>query len=57
MALWRVVDYLGIPDVFDFHNALYDAMYTALVGAWLRQEDLDYELPKRTKRRRRRFHA
>ena len=58
MALWRVVDYLGIPDVFDYHNALYDAMYTALVGAWLRQEDLEYEPPKREKRRRRRrFHA
>lgn len=50
MALWRVADYLNFPDVFDFHNALYDAMYTALVGAWLRQEDLDYEPPKRVKR-------
>ncbi|MBQ7713930.1 MAG: exonuclease domain-containing protein [Oscillospiraceae bacterium] len=50
MALWRVVDYLGIPEVFEFHNALYDAMYTALVGAWLRQEDLDYAPPKRVKR-------
>lgn len=47
MALWRVVDYLNIPDVFDFHNALYDAMYTALVGAWLHREDLDYEPPKK----------
>ncbi|MBQ9647862.1 MAG: exonuclease domain-containing protein [Oscillospiraceae bacterium] len=54
MALWRVVDYLGIPDVFDFHNALYDAMYTALVGAWLRQEDLDYEPQRQVKKRRRR---
>ena len=47
MALWRVVDYLGIPDVFDYHNALYDAMYTACVGRWLRQEDLDYAPPKK----------
>lgn len=56
MALWRVADYLGIPDVFDFHNALYDALYTALVGEWLRREDLDYEPEKRSKRppRRRR---
>ena len=57
MALWRVADYLNIPDVFDFHNALYDAMYTALVGAWLRPEDLDYEPPKKhvkPRRRRRR---
>lgn len=49
MALWRVVGYLGLPDIFDFHTALYDAMYTALVGAWLRQEDLDYAPPKRVK--------
>ena len=54
MALWRVVDYLNIPDVFDFHNALYDAMYTALVGAWLHQEDLDYEPPKKHVKPRRR---
>lgn len=52
MALWRVVDYLGIPDVFDFHNALYDAMYTAVIGAWLRREDLDYVRPQRAKRPR-----
>ena len=50
MALWRVVDYLGIPDVFDYHNALYDAAYTAFIGAWLRREDLDYVPPKRVKR-------
>ena len=34
-ALWRVVEYLGIPDTFTFHNALNDAVYTALVGMWL----------------------
>lgn len=34
-ALWRVIDYLGVPDVFTYHNALNDAMYTALVGSWL----------------------
>ena len=56
MALWRVVGYLGIPDVFDFHNALNDAMYAALVGEWLRREDLDWEPPKRVKKHRRRVH-
>ena len=50
MALWRVVDYLNIPDVFDFHNALYDAMYTALIGTWLHREDLEFEPPKRAAR-------
>ena len=50
MALWRVVDYLKIPDVFDYHNALYDALYTALVGEWLRPEDLAYEPPKHVRK-------
>ncbi len=49
MALWRVVDFLGIPDVFDYHNALYDALYTALITAWLRLEDVEYK-PERKKR-------
>ncbi len=61
MALWRVADYLRIPDVFDFHNALYDALYTALVGEWLREEDLAWEPEKRASRasarRRRRTRA
>lgn len=34
VALSRAVEYCGIPDVFTFHNALNDAMYTALVSAW-----------------------
>ena len=54
LALWRVVEYLRLPDVFDFHNALYDAMYTALVGAVLHREDLDFEPPKKHVRARRR---
>ena len=57
LALWRVADYLNIPDVFDFHNALYDAMYTALIGAYLRWEDLDFDPPKKSKRPRRRHAA
>ncbi len=48
-ALWRVVDYLGIPDIFDYHNALYDAMYTALIGMWLHREDLEYTPKQRAK--------
>ncbi|MBR1842615.1 MAG: exonuclease domain-containing protein [Oscillospiraceae bacterium] len=56
MALYRVVTFLGIPDVFDYHNALNDAMYTALVGKVLRREDLEFipaPKPKRPRRRRR----
>lgn len=32
MALWKAVDYCLIPDVFCYHNALNDAMYTALLA-------------------------
>lgn len=40
IALWRAVDYCRIPDIFTYHNALYDAAYVALVSAFLRPEDL-----------------
>lgn len=51
LALWRAVEYCGIPDVFDYHNALNDAMYTAVIGGWLTREALEWKpepaLPKR----------
>ncbi|MCI9120364.1 MAG: exonuclease domain-containing protein [Oscillibacter sp.] len=40
VALHRAVEYCGIPDVFVFHNALYDAMYTAILCEWLTPESL-----------------
>lgn len=46
MALWRAVDYCKIPDVFCYHNALNDAMYTAILGRYLTEEDFRYEPPK-----------
>ncbi len=39
-ALEPAVDYCGIPETFDFHNALYDALYTALVGAFLTAKEV-----------------
>lgn len=54
MALYRVVTFLGIPDVFDYHSALNDAMYTALVGKVLRREDLEFVPPPKPKRPRHR---
>lgn len=45
IALWRAVDYCGIPDTFTYHNARNDALYTALVGAWLTPEALAYVPP------------
>lgn len=52
VALWRAVEYCGIPDVFDYHNALCDAMYTAVVAHWITPEALAYRpAPRKTARR------
>ncbi len=56
IALWRAVAYCGIPDVFCYHNALNDAMYTASLCKWLTEEDLNWRPPKaEPKRRSQRF--
>lgn len=39
-ALEHAAAYCRIPETFDFHNALYDALYTALVGEFLRPEEV-----------------
>lgn len=52
VALWRAVEYCGIPDIFDFHNALCDAMYTAVVARWITPEAMAYRPAKREKARR-----
>lgn len=49
ISLWRAAEYCGIPDSFTFHNALNDAMYTALVGGWLTEEDLSCGTERRGK--------
>jgi len=51
VALYRAVEYCGIPDSFTYHNALNDAMYTALVGGWLREKDLNMqEIPRQLRK-------
>jgi inhibitor of KinA sporulation pathway (predicted exonuclease) len=40
IALYRAVEYCQIPDVFDYHDPLYDALYTALVCETLDAETL-----------------
>lgn len=51
VALSRAVEYCGLPDSFTFHNALNDAMYTALVSAWTGPETLALlELSKEARR-------
>jgi len=46
MALWKAVRYCAIPDVFSYHNALNDAMYTACLCQWLTEDDLRGEPPR-----------
>ena len=53
IALWRAAEYCGIPDVFDYHSAVNDAMYTAVLSRWLTQEDLAWR-PQPTPPKRRR---
>lgn len=53
IALWRAAEYCGIPDVFDYHSAVNDAMYTALLSAWITPEDLAYRPEPAPPRRRR----
>jgi len=40
IALHRAVEYCRIPDVFDFHNAFYDVLYSALVSEYSTAESL-----------------
>jgi inhibitor of KinA sporulation pathway (predicted exonuclease) len=37
VSLQWAAEYCGLPTIFDFHNALFDALYTALVGGYLDQ--------------------
>lgn len=51
LSLWRAVEYCRIPDVFTFHNALNDALYTSILGQWLTLEALENESARRGGRR------
>lgn len=51
IALYRAVEYCAIPDCFDCHDALHDAVYTALIGEWIPADDLMLcALPRRLQR-------
>ena len=51
VALYRAVEYCGIPAPFTYHNALNDCVYTALVTAWLDADTMALlALPKEIRR-------
>ena len=50
IALYRAVEYCGIPDCLDCHNALGDAVYTAIIGEWIPRDTLQEALPSRVRR-------
>ncbi|MGN0968884.1 MAG: exonuclease domain-containing protein [Oscillospiraceae bacterium] len=51
VALYRAVEYCGIPDCLDCHNALCDAVYTAIIGEWVAGGGTLLEaLPRRVQR-------
>ena len=41
IALWWAVEYCQLPECFTYHNALNDAMYSALVTPWLSRANLE----------------
>lgn len=41
LSLEWCAEYCGVPDIFDPHNALADAVYTACIGRLLTQAELD----------------
>ena len=38
MALEHAAEYCALPLIYEFHNALYDALYAALVTAWMTKD-------------------
>lgn len=51
VALHRAVEYCGIPTPFTFHNALNDALYTAVLSEWIDDDTMALlSLPKEIRR-------
>lgn len=44
VALHKAVEFCQIPDCFDYHDALNDAMYTAIVSEWVDESALSIRL-------------
>ena len=56
MALEHAAEYCALPLIYEFHNALHDALYAALVTAWMTKDAIVAVAPKQlgTSRHRRR---
>lgn len=54
VALEQAAEYCGLPLIYEFHNALHDALYAALVTAWLTESSLTPSVPRTTPPRKRR---
>ena len=47
IALEQAAEYCGLPLIYEFHNALHDALYAALITAWLTESSLLPTAPRR----------
>lgn len=52
LALENAVAYCGIPETFEYHNALHDAVYAALVSGWIDPEAVKNTVPPRRHKRK-----
>lgn len=54
IALEQAAEYCGLPLIYEFHNALHDALYAALITAWLTESSLLPTAPRAEAKHKRR---
>ena len=54
IALEQAAEYCGLPLIYEFHNALHDALYAALITAWLTESSLLPTAPRTEAKHKRR---
>ena len=54
IALEQAAEYCGLPLIYEFHNALHDALYAALITAWLTESSLLPTVPRAEAKHKRR---
>ena len=50
----QAAEYCGLPLIYEFHNALHDALYAALITAWLTESSLLPTAPRTEAKHKRR---